>query len=108
MAADVSGIWTGQITDKNGDPVDLSFRFEQHGDKLAGKMYGDNASTPITEGRVDGDQITFSVGAELNGQVSHFVYVGTIEGGEIKVIRERQPARPGADQKLNIHLKRVA
>jgi hypothetical protein len=108
MAANVSGIWTGQVTDKNGDPVDLSFRFEQTGDKLDGKMYGDNESTLITDGKVDGAQITFSVGAELNGSISHFVYVGTIEGGEIHVTRERLPVKPGAAPKQSVLLKRVA
>ena len=88
--------------------MDLSFRLEQNGDKLSGKMYGDNESTPITDGKVDGSQITFSVGSELNGQVSHFVYTGTIGGSEIVVTRERVPVRPGAAQKQSIRLKRVA
>ena len=106
-AANVSGIWTGQITDKNGDPVDLSFRFEQNGDKLTGKMYGDNESTPITDGKVDGAQITFSVGSELNGSISSFVYVGTMEGDEISVTREHLPAKPGTPKQV-VRLKRVA
>jgi hypothetical protein len=107
-AANVSGIWTGQVTDKNGDPVDLSFRFEQNGDKLAGKMYGDNESTPITDGKVDGDQVTFSVGSELNGSISSFVYVGKIEGGEIIVTREHLPVKPKGPPKQVVRLKRVA
>jgi hypothetical protein len=107
-AANVSGIWTGQVTDKNGDPVDLSFRFEQNGDKLAGKMYGDNESTPISDGKVDGDQVTFSVGSELNGSISSFVYVGKIEGGEIIVTREHLPVKPKGPPKQVVRLKRVA
>jgi hypothetical protein len=107
-AANVSGIWTGQVTDKNGDPVDLSFRLEQNGDKLTGKMYGDNESTPITDGKVDGAQITFSVGSELNGSISSFVYVGKIEDGEMNVTREHLPVKPNAPAKQVVRLKRVA
>jgi hypothetical protein len=108
LAANATGIWNGQLTDKNGDPVDLSFRFEQNGDKLTGKMYGDNESTPIKDGKVDGAQITFSVDAELNGQISHFVYIGTLEGGEINITRQRFPVKAGATQKQSVRLKRVA
>lgn len=108
VAANVSGIWTGQVIDKNGDPVDLSFRLEQNGDKLTGKMYGDNESTPITDGKVDGGQITFSVGSELNGSISSFVYVGKMEGGELNVTREHLPVKPNAPPKQVVHLKRVA
>src|ERR1700722_13364203 len=79
-AGDLSGIWTGQLEDRNGDSQDLSFRFAQTGDTLSGKMYGDNESTPIADGKITGNQVTFSVTNELNGQISKFVYTGTISG----------------------------
>ena len=113
-AGDLSGIWTGQLEDKNGDSQDLSFRFTQTGDTLIGKMYGDNESTPIADGKTTGNQVTFSVTNELNGQISKFVYTGTISGNEIELTRERvnlkngpiNPTRP--NQKQIIRLKRVA
>ena len=111
---DLSGIWTGQLEDKNGDSQDFSFRFAQTGDTLTGKMYGDNESTPITDGKIVGDQVTFTVTNELNGQISKFVYTGTRNGDEIEVSRERvnlkngpiNPNRP--NQKQTFQLKRVA
>jgi hypothetical protein len=113
-AADVSGIWTGQLEDKNGDSQDLSFRLAQTGDALTGKMYGDNESTPIAEGKIVGNQVSFTVTNELNGQISKFVYTGTLNGDEIEVTRERvnlkdgpiNPNRP--NQKQTFRLKRVA
>jgi hypothetical protein len=89
LAANVSGIWTGQIVDRNGDPQDLSFRFIQSGDTLTGKMYGDNESTVIVDCKLEGNQITFSVTNDLNGQSSKFIYTGTINGDEMQVTRER-------------------
>lgn len=102
------------MEDRNGDSQDLSFRFAQAGDTLTGKMYGDNESTPITDGKIIGNQVTFTVTNELNGQISKFVYTGTVNGDEFEVSRERvnlkngpiNPTRP--NQKQTIRLKRVA
>lgn len=106
FAGDISGIWNTQITDRNGDLQDLSFRFVQTGPTLTGKMYGDNASFAISAATVTGDRITFTVTTELNGQISKFVYTGTITPDEITLTRERQGGNK--PDKQNLHLKRVA
>jgi hypothetical protein len=119
LAVNVSGIWTGQIVDRNGDPQGLSFRFIQSGDTLTGKMFGDNESTEIADCKLEGHQITFSVTNELNGQSSKFICPGTINGDEMQVTRERvglknapfkAPAanRNGQSQKQAVRLKRIA
>src|SRR5690242_1209157 len=54
-ADDVSGIWTGQIAGRNGEPQDITFRFKQEGTVLTGKMYGDGDDIPITAGKIAGD-----------------------------------------------------
>jgi hypothetical protein len=106
----VSGIWTGQLADRNGDVRDLSFRFTQSGDAVTGKMYGDNESTPISEGKISGQQMTFSVSSELNGQITTFLFTGTIKGDEIQVTRERTGGtssnKPASKQTFT--LKRLA
>jgi hypothetical protein len=95
-AADLSGIWTGQITDRNGDLIDLSFRFNQQGDALTGKMYGDNESSPLAECKIAGEQITFMVTTELNGQITKNIFTGTVAGGEIRMTRARVNLKPEA------------
>jgi len=119
-AADLSGIWNGQVTDRNGDVTDVSFRFAQKGEELTGKMYGDNESTPITAAKISGNQVTFTVTTELNGQISEFVYSGTVvfggkgEGDQIQLTRKRIGGNPtganakGRNQNQSIQLKRVA
>ena len=118
-AGDLSGIWTGQLEDRNGDSQDLSFRFAQTGDTLTGKMYGDNESTVIADCKLEGSQIIFSVTNELNGQSSKFIYTGTINGDEMQVTRERvglknaplkAPAAKGngQNQKQAVRLRRIA
>jgi hypothetical protein len=94
FGADFSGIWSGQITDRNGDLQDLSFRFTQNGDKVTGKMYGDNESIPLGAVTVSGDQITFMVTTELNGGVTKFLYTGKMVGSEIDLERKRIGVKP--------------
>jgi hypothetical protein len=119
FAADYSGIWTGQITDRNGDVQDLSFRFNLRDNTLSGKMYGDNESVPIKDVVINGSQITFSVTTELNGDISTFIYSGQIDGDELTLVRHRLPKnnkvtsdKPPAENKQNqpqtVKLKRLA
>jgi hypothetical protein len=89
LAADVSGIWSGQTTDRNGDLQDLSFRFTWKGNTLTGKMYGDNESTPIEDAGISGNQIRFMVTTELNGAITKFLYTGTVTGDEMDLLRQR-------------------
>ena len=110
--ADISGIWTGQMLDRIGDPQDLAFKFMQTGDSLAGKMYGDNESTPISEGRVAGSEIVFAIKTELNGGQTKVLFTGTINGDEIQLTRESVGVKAGAaadkpSSKQTIRLKRL-
>ncbi len=113
-AADLAGIWNGQATDRNGSVQDLSFRFVQSGDKLTGKMYGDNESTPIADAKIAGNQVTFSVTFELNGSITKFIYTGAINGDLLELTRRRagsnaaEDKAKGQNQEHSIVLKRVA
>ena len=111
FGADLSGIWTGQTVDRNGDPQDLSFRFTQSGETIAGKMYGENESTPISEGKIEGDTIRFVVVTELNGQINRIIYSGHIlnaKGDEIEITREREHPRENEKKAPPVRLHRVA
>jgi hypothetical protein len=60
-------------------------------------MYGDNESTTIGSIRVNGNQITFSITTELNGQISNFVFTGTVEGDQMDLTRRRADSNPVAN-----------
>ena len=96
-AADVTGIWTGQVQGRNGEMQEITFRFKQTGDSLTGKMYGDNEDTPLADGKISGNQIRFAVTNEFGGGRSRFVFSGTVNGAEIELTREREGSRPGGD-----------
>lgn len=90
-AADLSGIWTGQTTSRFGDIEDVFFKFSQSGPALTGKVYGDKESTPIGDGKVEGDQISFTITVELNGGPRVTRYAGKIVGNELQLERKRIP-----------------
>ena len=105
-AADLTGIWVGQIPGRNGDLQDIAFKFTQTGTTLAGKLYGDYQSTPISEGKISGDQITFVVlapeqaGNQINraklrfsGSITNQPTAPSVSAGdEIELTREREGA----------------
>ena len=95
-ASDISGIWTGTIPGRNGEPLDISFRFKQTGDVLDGKLYGDYRSTPITEGKIEGDQVSFIVMAQEQAGneilTSRLKFTGTFKDGELELTRVRESA----------------
>ena len=100
-AADLTGIWIGQIPGRNGEMQDIAFKFTQNGTTLSGKLYGDYQSTPITEGKISGDQITFVVNApeQAGNQINRarLSFSGSIQSGEIELTREREGATNAGD-----------
>jgi hypothetical protein len=92
-AADLTGIWTGQLPDSSQD---ISFRLAQTGNTLTGKFYTDNESIPIKNAKIEGDHITFTVTVELNGQFNIFTYIGTLHENEIEFTRTRESGRKEA------------
>jgi hypothetical protein len=95
-AADLSGIWMGQVPGRRGAVTDISFQFAQQGDKLSGKLYEDFGSTPLVEGGIEGDQLFFVVVArEQAGNQINLVtyrYEGKVVEGELELTRERTKA----------------
>jgi hypothetical protein len=94
-AADLSGIWTGHITGRDGQPQDLAFQFQHDGaSKLTGKLYGDYKSMPIVEAKAAGDLITFVVLAEeqAGNQINQtrVRYTGRLNGDTLELFRERE------------------
>jgi len=95
-AADLSGIWMGQVPGRRGSSTDISFQFLQDGGALAGKLYEDFGSTPLVEGLIDGEQVTFVVVArEQAGNQINLVtyrYEGRVIDGDLELTRERTKA----------------
>jgi hypothetical protein len=88
LAADVDGTWTGSLSGPAGD-FEVSFTFKADGTKLTGTTLGfDGAPVQIQDGKVDGNNISYSVTFDFGGMPLTINYKGIVSGNEIKVSGE--------------------
>ncbi len=93
LAADLTGIWTGQITTRGGTQ-DVTLKLEQQGTRVTGKLYDDRGSSPVSEGKAVGDVVIFVVAVqEQNGNQindTRLRFTGTLRHGELELARDRE------------------
>jgi hypothetical protein len=96
LAADVAGKWINEREGQQG-PVQTVFNFKVAGTTLTGTVTARGGDTEITEGKVDGDNISFVVVRKFNETEMKTLYKGKVAGDEIKFTVERQggPGGPG-------------
>lgn len=82
-AADVTGKWTAEMQGRNGNTMTVTMNLKADGDKLTGTVSGRNGETDISDGKVDGDNISFNVVREFNGNQVTQHYKGTVNGDTI-------------------------
>ena len=91
FAADVTGKWAGEVQGRNGQTRQISFNFKQDGATLTGNMVGPmGKEVEITDGKVDGDNIAFTVNMEFQGNAVKIKYTGTLEGDSLKMKSQRE------------------
>jgi hypothetical protein len=85
FAADVDGNWSGAISTPNGD-FPVSYTFKADGAKLTGTLINmDGPPVPLTDGKIDGSNITFTVTIDFGGMPLVFNYKGVVSATEIKL-----------------------
>jgi hypothetical protein len=80
LAADLSGAWKADFTTPDGTQRSTTFSFKVEGGKLTGTVKGAQDETPIQNGKVDGDDISFTAERPFGT----FNYKGKASGSEIK------------------------
>ena len=65
-----------------------TYEFHVEGNKVTGTATNDRGPTTITEGKLDGDTITFVEPLSFNGNDIRIEYTGKINGDEIKFTRK--------------------
>src|SRR3982750_558467 len=84
-AADVSGNWTGSAEGPNG-AITRTFTFKQDGAKLTGETNSEyTGKSTITDGKIEGDAISFSITANFQGEERKLTYKGKVAGDTIKL-----------------------
>ena len=96
-AADVTGKWVAQMQGRQGT-TETVFNFTVDGTKLSGTMSNPMGENAITDGKINGDEISFVVVRSFGGNEVKTVWKGKVSGDEIKFTREMQggPGGPGA------------
>ena|SRR5579871_4684532 len=89
LAADVTGKWTAQVPGRGGQTREATFNLKADGNTLTGTVSGPRGDAEIAEGKIDGDQISFTQTMSFNGNDLKFIYKGTVSGDEIKFTRTR-------------------
>jgi hypothetical protein len=87
LAADFNGKWNGQVQGRNGMQT-LVFDFHVDGSTLTGKVTTPRGDTDITNGKVDGDNISFDQVMNMNGNSVTISYTGKADGDTIKFTRQ--------------------
>lgn len=79
---DVSGRWAATFVSQVGEQV-YTYEFVVKGTTLTGTAKGSlTGETKITDGKVDGDSITFTENATYEGMMITFAYKGKITSGD--------------------------
>jgi hypothetical protein len=87
-AADISGNWKGTAEGPNG-AIERTFTFKQDGAKLTGETNSQyTGKSEITDGKVEGDVISFSITAKIQDNEMKLTYKGKITGDTIKLSSE--------------------
>lgn len=95
-AADITGKWTAQVQGRNGQTREQTFNLKADGDKLTGTVSGRQGDVAISDGKVSGDNVSFTVKMEFNGNTVEQKYTGTVSGDEMKL--KREGGRGGAQE----------
>ena len=91
FAADISGRWIAQIPGRDGQTREVVYQFRSEGAKLTGTMTGpQGADIAISDGKIEGDRISFTVKLEFNGASMVRNYSGVVAGDEIRMKSQTQ------------------
>ena len=113
MAADVSGKWTFEQPGRGGNPGrPVTITLKADGSTLTGTMPaggrgGAGDPVAITDGKVDGNNVSFTVKREMNGNSFVTKYEGTVNGDEMKLKITRN-GQDGTPQTTDVVAKRSA
>src|SRR5437764_3820157 len=87
FAADhnLAGTWKATFTTQNGQTIESTLKLKQEGDKLSGIAIGRNGNeTPLEDIALAGDQVSFKLTRERNGEKGTTKVMAKVAGDEWK------------------------
>lgn len=87
---DLNGTWKSSFTNQDGQVRESTFTLKAEGEKVTGTISGRNNDTAIEEGKIKGDEVSFQVTREFNGNKMVIKYTGKVSGDTITGKSESQ------------------
>jgi hypothetical protein len=84
-AADVAGQWMGRIVSREGGTRTVYFVFQTEGNRLTGAMTDAHGDNPISDGKIAGNVVSFTINYSLSGTPVKRIYRGTFEGDALRM-----------------------
>lgn len=94
VAADINGKWTAQVPGRGGQNMETTFTFKADGDKLTGSVTTPRGDAPISDGKISGDEFSFTQVMNFNGNEMKLLYKGKMTGDDLKMTRQREGSEP--------------
>ncbi len=89
LAADVTGKWVAEVQGRDGQTRTQTYNLKADGSKLTGTIsMGQMGEREISNGKVEGDNVSFDVNVEFNGNSMTWKYTGTVSGDQLKLKRD--------------------
>jgi hypothetical protein len=86
FGADVDGKWTGSVPGMDGNPINIQYTFKAEGNTLTGTTKDmEGKDIAIKNGKIDGNNISFTVTFDMMGQEFTMNYKGVVSGDQIKL-----------------------
>jgi autotransporter translocation and assembly factor TamB len=104
MAADATGKWTAETQGRNGNTQTVTMNLKADGNTLTGTVAGRMGETEISEGKIDGDSVTFDVVRERDGNKMTQHYNGKLDGDTIHfTVKMEGGMGTGQERKMDAH-----
>jgi hypothetical protein len=82
-AASIDGKWTAEVQGRNGTQTQ-TYNFKTSGDKVEGSLTTQRGDTPISDGKLSGDTLTFVIVRNFNGNEFKQTYTGKVKDDTIE------------------------
>jgi len=109
-SADLTGEWRAKMESPQAT-VAYVFTFEMKGDSFTGSVKvrneGEETVGQITDGKIDGDKVSFVVHIPIAGQPGTVTAKGTVAGNEMKLTVEGEDPHDG-HKKMELKLTRAS
>jgi len=88
FGAGIDGKWAGSLPGMDGNNMTIEFIFKVDGTSLSGTHIVNGQQTAFKEGKIDGNNITFTVNMDMGGQPMKIDHKGTVSADQIKITYE--------------------